>query len=253
MAQSATLLTETLLSKGRYLARFAGTDADLHAAQELRSQCFGTVKPDRDPYDSRCRHILIEERDTRALIGCFRMLTLESGQDIPQSYAAQYYDLSRLSSYEGRMAEVGRFCIREGAADADILRIAWGAITALVDAEDIRMLFGCSSFAGTEAAPYLDTFALLRQRHLAPGMWQPVIKAPQVVRFDSLPARVPDQKVALRHMPPLLRTYLLMGGWVSDHAVVDEGLNTLHVFTGVDVGAIPETRKRLLRAVAAPV
>jgi putative hemolysin len=151
------------------------------------------------------------------------------------------------------MAEVGRFCIREGAADADILRIAWGAITALVDAEDIRMLFGCSSFAGTEAAPYLDTFALLRQRHLAPGMWQPVIKAPQVVRFDSLPARVPDQKVALRHMPPLLRTYLLMGGWVSDHAVVDEGLNTLHVFTGVDVGAIPETRKRLLRAVATPV
>jgi putative hemolysin len=50
-------------------------------------------------------------------------------------------------------------------------------------------------------------------------------------------------------MPPLLRTYLLMGGWVSDHAVVDRQLNTMHVFTGVEIGMIPAARKRLLRAV----
>ena len=36
-------------------------------------------------------------------------------------------------------------------------------------------------------------------------------------------------------MPPLLRTYLLMGGWVSDHAVVDRHMDTLHVFTGLEI------------------
>ncbi len=51
-------------------------------------------------------------------------------------------------------------------------------------------------------------------------------------------------------MPPLLRSYLLMGGWVSDHAVVDRQMNTLHVFTGLEISAIPAARKRLLRAVA---
>ncbi len=51
-------------------------------------------------------------------------------------------------------------------------------------------------------------------------------------------------------MPPLLRTYLLMGGWVSDHAVVDSHMNTLHVFTGLEINAIPPARKRLLRATA---
>jgi hypothetical protein len=50
-------------------------------------------------------------------------------------------------------------------------------------------------------------------------------------------------------MPPLLRTYLLMGGWVSNHAVVDHQWNTMPVFTGVEIDAIPNTRKRLLRAV----
>jgi L-ornithine Nalpha-acyltransferase len=51
-------------------------------------------------------------------------------------------------------------------------------------------------------------------------------------------------------MPPLLKTYLMMGGWVSDHAVVDRDLGTMHVFTGVEISAIPPARKRLLRSVA---
>ena len=42
-----------------------------------------------------------------------------------------------------------------------------------------------------------------------------------------------------------------MGGWVSDHAVVDAEMNTLHVFTGVEIGAIPAARARALRLVAA--
>jgi putative hemolysin len=55
---------------------------------------------------------------------------------------------------------------------------------------------------------------------------------------------------AMPRLPPLLRTYLMMGGWVSDHAVVDSQMNTLHVFTGVEIARIPPARKRLLRAVA---
>jgi putative hemolysin len=51
-------------------------------------------------------------------------------------------------------------------------------------------------------------------------------------------------------MPPLLRTYLMMGGWVSDHAVIDRQMGTLHVFTGVEIRAIPAARARMLRALA---
>ena len=51
-------------------------------------------------------------------------------------------------------------------------------------------------------------------------------------------------------MPPLLRSYLAMGGWVSDHAVVDAHLGTLHVFTGLEINVIPPARKKLLRAIA---
>lgn len=238
------------LTKGRYSAKCASSDDEIAEAQALRTLAFGTRKTDCDAFDPICTHILVRETRGGALVCCFRMLVLEGGSELAQSYSAQFYELSALESFEGRMVEMGRFCIHPDWVDADILRVAWGAMTRFVDDNDIQMLFGCSSFAGTETRDYLDAFAILKHRHLAPKRWLPRVKAPDVFRFASRLRRKPDLKKAMMRMPPLLRTYLMMGGWVSDHAVVDRQMNTLHVFTGLEIGAIPPARKRLLRAVA---
>jgi putative hemolysin len=240
-----------LLGKGRYRARLAQDEQDLRAAQRLRTLAFATDQTDCDAFDLICTHILVE--DTRSdghLVCCFRMLTMERGAEVGRSYSAQFYDLSALEGFQGRMVEMGRFCIHPDWNDPDILRVAWGAMTAYVDQNNVEMLFGCSSFAGTETDEYLDAFAMLKHRHLAPKRWLPRVKAPDVFRFAARLRRRPDAKKAMLRMPPLLRTYLMMGGWVSDHAVVDRDMNTLHVFTGLEIGAIPPARKRLLRAVA---
>ncbi|WP_170325207.1 GNAT family N-acetyltransferase [Ruegeria arenilitoris] len=240
-----------LLGKGRYRARLAQSPQDVAAAQQLRTLAFGTDHTDQDAFDPVCAHILVEDmREGGQLVCCFRMLTMENGTEIARSYSAQYYDLSALQNFEGRMVEMGRFCIHPNWTDPDILRVAWGAMTAYVDQNGVEMLFGCSSFAGTETEDYLDAFAMLKHRHLAPKRWLPRVKAPNVFRFAARLRRKPDAKKAMLRMPPLLRTYLMMGGWVSDHAVVDRHMNTLHVFTGLEIGAIPPARKRLLRAVA---
>lgn len=239
------------LLKGRYVARFAESAADIRAAQALRHRCFrGGDGLDQDGYDALCRHILIENRQNGDLVGCFRLMPLDSGAHISDSYSAQYYELSALQSYDAPMIEMGRFCIAPDARDgADILRVAWGAMTRYVDEEGVGMLFGCSSFQGTDAEQYFDSFAMLRDRHLAPNRWLPRVKAPKVFRFAQRLRRKPDAKQAMRTMPPLLRSYLMMGGWVSDHAVVDHDLDTLHVFTGLEISAVPPARARLLRAV----
>lgn len=244
------------LLRGRYRARTADTPADIAAAQALRALCFRGPgsPPDADAFDAICTHVLVEDtRDGGALVACFRLLPLDSGCEISRSYSAQFYDLKALERYEGRMVEMGRFCVRPDRPDPDILRVAWGAMTAYVDRERVGMLFGCSSFQGTEAEGYLDAFAMLKDQHLAPRRWLPRVKAPDVFRFaQKLRRRKPDAKRAILGMPPLLRTYLMMGGWVSDHAVVDRDLGTLHVFTGLEIAAIPPARARLLRGVAGP-
>ncbi|MCG6904148.1 MAG: GNAT family N-acetyltransferase [Rhodobacter sp.] len=242
------------LRKGRYVARLAATATDVAAAQRLRFRAFRAGGKagarDVDDFDAVCAHVLVEEARSGRLVCCFRLLVLEGGAEISRSYSAQYYDLSALAGFPGRMAEMGRFCIDPDLSDGDILRVAWGAMTGFVDEQRIEMLFGCSSFAGTETQAYHDAFAMLRARHLAPKRWLPRVKAPDVFRFARRLRRAPDMKRAMLTMPPLLRTYLLMGGWVSDHAVVDRDLNTLHVFTGLEIRAIPPARARLLRAIA---
>ncbi|MEL7093190.1 MAG: GNAT family N-acyltransferase [Pseudomonadota bacterium] len=240
----------TLLTKGRYRACIATGRDEVRAAQALRARCFElSADIDADSYDPDCTHVLIRRISDDRLVSCFRLLPL-TGAEISRSYSAQYYELSALAGFDGRMMELGRFCVDPDVNDPDILRVAWGAMTSYVDAHGVELLFGCSSFTGTETAEYLDAFAMLKARHLAPKRWLPRVKAPNVFRFAARLRRQPDAKKAMLRMPPLLRTYLMMGGWVSDHAVVDEGMNTLHVFTGLEIRAIPPARKRLLRAVA---
>jgi putative hemolysin len=245
------------LTRGRYRARPAETPGDIAAAQALRWRCFiaGTGAAgregglDTDAFDAICHHVLVEEIRGGRVVCCFRILPL-TGSQIARCYSAQYYDLSALEGFEGRMVELGRFCIDPEVHDPDVLRIAWGAMADYVDREGVELLFGCSSFHGTDAGAYHDSFAMLRDRHLAPKRWLPRVKAPDVFRFAARLRRKPDLRRALATMPPLLRTYLSMGGWVSDHAVVDRDLNTLHVFTGLEIRAVPPSRARLLRAVA---
>ncbi|MDZ4095401.1 MAG: GNAT family N-acyltransferase [Paracoccaceae bacterium] len=262
------------LPTGRYTARLAVTQEDLCQAQKLRYLAFHSghdevghgeagrgksregqhpcpVNHDADDFDALCQHVLIEDAQSGTLVCCFRLLSLAGGAEIGRSYSAQFYELSALIAFPGPMIELGRFCLHPDWHDPDILRLAWGVMTRLVDAGKVEMLFGCSSFRGTETAIYHEAFAMLRERHLAPKRWLPRVKAPDVFRFaQKLHRRKPDAVAAMRMMPPLLRTYLLMGGWVSDHAVVDQDMNTLHVFTGLEIRAIPQARARLLRQMA---
>lgn len=248
------------LTRGRYVVRLAETEDDVKAAQRLRHQLFrasqgqtasdgsDTDRLDRDDFDAACDHVLIEERRTGALACCFRLLPLESGRDIGQSYSAQYYELSSLRDFPGKIVEMGRFCIHTDHRNGDVLRVAWAAMTRYVDERGFDLLCGCSSFEGNDGEAYADAFALLRERHLAPTRWLPRPKAPNIFKFAKLLRwRRSDPAKAMRLMPPLLRGYLSLGGWVSDHAVIDRDLNTLHVFTGLEVKRVPRRKAQLLR------
>ncbi|MEL6889548.1 MAG: GNAT family N-acetyltransferase, partial [Pseudomonadota bacterium] len=99
------------LKRGRYTVRTAETSADIRAAQALRARCFGLgVAADQDAFDDICTHLLIHRNADGALVCCFRMLPL-TGAEISRSYSAQYYELSALEAYDGKMVEMGRFCV----------------------------------------------------------------------------------------------------------------------------------------------
>ncbi|WP_298859886.1 GNAT family N-acyltransferase [uncultured Sulfitobacter sp.] len=218
----------------------------MNAVFNLRDLCFGAVGGVPDRFDVSATHVVVRSA-TGHIVATFRMAQFV-GTDLQDSYAADFYDLTALQAFKGPMLELGRFCIHPDLNDPDILRIAWAALTAYVDANGIEMLFGCSSFMGTDPQIYIDAFAVLKARHMGPSQWMPQVKAAEVYRYSAILRRKPNLAKANAVLPPLLRTYLAMGGWVSDHAVVDRAMNTLHVFTALEIGAIPAARKSRLRA-----
>jgi len=243
--------------RGPYRVRLATNADDVIAAQRLRYHSFmrdtGAAPRDDeldvDRFDAACAHILIELVASGTLVCCFRLMPFENGQEIERSYSAQYYNLGALADFPARMVEMGRFCVHPEHRTPHVLRVAWQAMTRYVDANGIEMLFGCSSFEGADADAHSDALALLRERHIAPRRWLPLPKAPKIFRFGALSRRKkPDPKRGMMRMPPLLRGYLSLGGWVSDHAVIDEDLDTLHVFTGVEINRVPSRVAKMLRS-----
>ncbi len=233
-----------LFHKGRYTARLAQSACDLHLCQQLRHRCFFRAEGvDEDNFDATCDHLMVIDAVGR-VVATARLFHMHSGAVVNTSYAAQYNDLSGFNGIKGAMIEVGRFCIDSDVQDADVLRVVWGALTQIVDNNDVAYLFGCTSFAGTDPARYGSAFARLHSKHLGPAHLRPLALADGVIPLSDVPPTGTDP------MPPLLRTYLAMGGWVSDYAVVDPKMNTLHVFTCLAVAAVPPNRAAVLRALA---
>lgn len=233
-------------TKGRYRVRLARGGEEVEACQRLRHRAFrGEDGVDADPFDAHCRHVMVE--DGAEVLATCRVQRIDGLEGLAQSYSGQFYDLNQFLTIGGPFLEIGRFCIAPDARDgADVLRLIWAALTRIVDGEGVAVMFGCSSFPGCDPAAHEGALSLLAARHLGPAGVRPDAKGGEVFRL-----RPWDGAGTVAGMPPLLRTYLLMGGWVGGDAVIDRDLDTLHVFTAVRIADIPPNRARLLRADAA--
>ncbi len=237
------------LVRGGLVARLADGPADMARVMAFRSTAFPRkAGQEEDAQDALSAHVMVEGEGR--LLGYFRVMLFGWGAGLAQGYAARFYDVGPLSGYARPIAEMGRFCLAPGGVHPDVLRLAWGAMTRAVDEGQAGLLVGCTSFRGAEWESHRAGLALLAEGHLGPKDHLPGKKAAEVVDYPALVGPVGDRRASLAGLPPLLRTYLGMGGWVSDHAVVDRELDTLHVFTCVEVNKVPKARAASLRAVA---
>lgn len=242
-------MTAEPLIRGRLVARLARSAVEVEAAQRLRHLAFVAARGrgpvggrDTDAFDAGAAHLLVSEGEVP--LACCR-LTLHRGQSILSGYCAGFYDLSPLVAYPAPMLELGRFCLHPDRHDPDLLRLALALVTRVVETTGAGLLFGCSSFEGADAAGHAGALAALAGR-IGPEALRPKpLTAPGRVAIGGAGAApVPGA------LPALLRSYLALGGWVSDHAVCDPDLDTVHVFTAVEVATIPPARARALRLLA---
>lgn len=234
------------LANAKLTCRFADRQADFTACQSLRRlSFFGDDGLDADQFDPLSQHLMVE-RDG-GLVCTMRLRVFADGDQLTNTYTGSFYDLSALY---GPAIEVGRFCLKSGRGQADVLRAALMELTRLVDAHQVAFLFGCTSFAGNGPAVFKNAFGLLADKFQGQGALLPQPLSDQTY---ITPCGEYDPTAALREMPPLLRSYLAMNGWVGDKVIVDKAMNTMHIFTCLDVARVPEARAKALREGVGPV
>lgn len=237
---------------GRLHLRLAVTEQDMQAVQRLRAVRFRDDPrvSDLDRFDPLCTHLLVTDGEDGAAVCAARLRMLTSREEVLRSYCAQFYDLEGLAASELRLMEIGRICLRgDHVQNPDTPRALLAGLTRAAQAGGADMLIGCASFRGAAPARHCNALRYLNARHLGPEALRPG-RSDSCETYDLARAPGPVAADDLRGIPALLRLYLVMGGWVSDHAVCDRDLDTLHVFAAVDISAIPPARLRVLQMLA---
>lgn len=244
------------LTAGSLELRLAASAEDIDAAQRLRYRVFydemrarptgeaADLRRDIDPFDAVCDHLLAVDTsrpdDSDAVVATYRLLRGSVARAHGRFYTASEYDIGCLFGYPGEMLELGRSCVDAAYRNRPTMQLLWRGIADYVFHHDISLMFGCASLHGIDAGEHALPLSYLHHFHLAPPALRPRALDDLYVDMNFVPADAIDQKAALAALPPLIKGYLRLGGFVGDGAVVDEQFNTVDVCVVVKTDLVTE-------------
>ncbi|MDE0779783.1 MAG: GNAT family N-acetyltransferase [Alphaproteobacteria bacterium] len=233
------------LGSGTLGARLACTTQDVEAAQALRYQVFydemkaipdaemAKRRLDVDLFDAVCEHLLVFDTDRGSgpgsIVATYRLLRGTSARAHGRFYSSGEYDISALASHPGEVLELGRSCVDAAYRGRPTMQLLWSAIAQFVFHHDISLMFGCASLHGIDPEELALPLSYLHHFHRAPEEMRPTALPELCVNMNFMPLDVINEKLALAQLPPLIKGYLRLGGYVGDGAVVDHQFNTTDV------------------------
>lgn len=217
---------------------------DVEASQALRYRVFvgeigatpssenKRLERDIDAFDAVCDHLLVIEHQDGGgykVVGTYRLLRRAPMQTIGTFYTASEFDISPMLRVDGEVLELGRSCVDEAYRSRAVMQLLWRGIAAYVEHMKIDIMFGCGSLYGADAAKHAATLSYLHHHHLAPEELRIRALPERFVPMDVLAASAYDAKRIFVGLPPLIKGYLRLGGFVGDGAVLDPDYNTTDV------------------------
>lgn len=254
-----SLLTQSLaqLTSNNLGIRLAdGDPAFVDASQELRYRVFYeemTAKPtpemaarrrDFDDFDAVADHLLVVDRDKGAgaesVVGTYRLTRREAAAKHGRFYTADEYNIDPIVNLSGEILELGRSCVDEAYRTRHVMDLLWRGIAAYVFHYDIEIMFGCASIPGTDPDALALPLSYLYHNHLAPEEKRPVAVPDRYVDMNRMPADAIERRKGLAAVPPLIKGYLRLGGYIGDGAVIDPQFDTTDVCIVVETELVTD-------------
>ncbi len=239
----------TEIRAGNLAVLIAKTEEDIESALRLRYKYFSEGGKgdddgiDRDAYDAVCDHLLVKDYDRpsgQQVVGTYRLLRREAMEHIGKFYSENEYDISALKNYPGEILELGRSCVDEEYRGRAVMQLLWRGIGSYVFRHGIDIMFGCASFNGTDPQEHAAALSYLYHYHLAPPELRPVALPDHYVDMNLMAKDELDKKAAFSAVPPLIKGYLRVGGYIGDGAFADHALDMLDVSIIVKTDKVTE-------------
>jgi L-ornithine Nalpha-acyltransferase len=224
--------------------RLATSAAEIEAAQRLRYRVFyqemgaqptadmAVTGRDFDEFDDLCDHLLVIDHKlgtgSLGVVGTYRLCRRES-EKFRRFYSAGEYDVSKIAAFPGRVLELGRSCVDAAYRNRMTMQLLWRGIAGYVFTHNIDIMFGCASLPGTNPQALAVPLSYLYHHHLAPEELRPRALPELYQDMNLMAAEAVCARTALVELPPLVKGYLRLGGFVGDGAVIDRQFNTTDV------------------------
>ena len=248
------------LRGGNLGVRIATTAEEVDAVQSLRYKVFYTEMGakadaateasarDRDAFDAVADHLLVVDHDigpgAEGVVGTYRLIRREAAARIGRFYSADEYDISMIEQSPEVVMELGRSCVAAAYRGRATMQLLWGGIAAYVFHYHIGLMFGCASLPGTDPDALAPELTYLYHHHLAPPEIRPRALPARHVEMSRLPKDAIDPRRVLARLPPLIKGYLRLGGFVGDGAVIDRQFNTTDVAVVVKTDLVTDSYYR---------
>jgi putative hemolysin len=244
------------IRSGNLGVRLAADADEIDAGQALRYRVFyqelgaradaDTTRSqrDKDIYDTVADHLLVVDHalgeGPESVVGVYRLIQREGAHRIGHFYSSDEYDISRIEAIPGRILELGRSCVDNGYRNRSVMQLMWRGIAAYVFLHKIELMFGCACLQGVDPDALALELAYLYYNHLAPASIRPRALPHRYIEMRRLEREQVDARAALTRLPPLIKGYLRLGGFVGDGAVIDPQFNTTDVAVVVQTDLVTD-------------
>src|SRR5690242_15383605 len=241
---------------GDFEVRLANTQLEIEAAQALRYRIFyeemqakpspetAAIRRDCDPFDEVCDHLLVLDHrrgeGLESIVGTYRLIRRAAAAQMGRFYSSAEYDIQKVIDYPGEVLEVGRSCIAKDARNTATMQMLWRGIALYSYHYNIQVMFGCASIPGTDPSQHAQALSYLYHNHLAPPEIRVRALASRYIEMNVLEPGSYDPRKAMARVPPIIKGYLRLGGFVGDGAVIDSEFGSTDVFITVKTEIITE-------------
>jgi len=238
------------LEAGPYRVRLAITEKERTAAFRLRFLVFNLELNeglesafedgyDIDRYDAVCDHLIVEHRETGAVVGTYRLQMGVVAKQHFGYYSEQEFDFSPYEAMRSQIVELGRACIHRDHRASEVLNLLWRGIARYVIGNGGRYMIGCCSLPSLDNAEGHAVYRSLKSYLAEPKLMTVPTERYRMPHALSEPGKVDP--------PKLLRAYLTIGAKICSEPAIDWEFKTIDFLTLLDLQTLhPRVAARFL-------